>query len=585
MASTNPFIEIPFGIGGMIARTNRLRSEPTELLDAQGVTLEDALLEKEAGSIKLDAAGITGAPNIIALKDWNPDTSTAGGGTISTTIGSQTVTGVGTAFLTTTNVGDRIQISGESSRVIAVASNTSLTTASPWKTTNAGVAYTIIRQQRLASATDNGNIYLEINGNLDNSNPVTGLTSSLTPGRFVSGGKESAALPRKLFYFSGRDAVRVLNGTTFAGAVIASPPGDWASFNQPVNGVIHENRLIGWGNQNDPHRIYVSSPDNQEDFLTIPFSFRISTDVGDRVWCGVRFNGVLFFWKHPRGIAYLCDNAPSPEDWCIRIKSVAIGCAPSPYAALALDDDVLFMAAEGSFHLLSAVTEMGGTRSSDLSYALGLSAWLRDNVNLSRLDLVQSTWYQHKKLAIFSVPATGSLSNNLILKFDFGGIANGENVKFSYSRRDAAGAVEQRRDTSYVERPITGEASFVYLQEQSARTKDSAGYTATFQTPHLDVSHADASFRGKRKRFEALEFVTEPVSAGTLTVQVYVDQVLKQTLSLSATGRRTNRANLSVGDGYTISLKVTNTTINEDFKILSALVWLAPGPEDHSRPS
>lgn len=584
MAAIQPFIEIPFGLGGMIARPNRLRVEPTELLDAEGVTLEDGLVRKEAGSVKLDAAGITAAPTIIALFDFNPSTTAAGTGTISTTIGSQTVTGAGTAFLTEVNVGDRIRIGSETIRVIAVASNTSLTTDAAWKTTNAGSAYTIFREQRLVSATDNGNIYIEINANLDNSNPVTALTKSLTPGRFVQAGKEAAALPRKLFYFSGRDPVKVINGSTFAGATITNPPTDWTGANQPVNGGTHEARLLAWGNENDPHRVYISSPDDHENFLGAgAINFRVDSGVGHKVWCGTDFNGIFFFWKHPRGIFYLCDQSPVPTDWCIRPKSAAIGCAPSPYAVLPLDDDVLFMAADGSFHLLSAVQELGGTRTSDLSYALGLSKWLRDNINITRLDLIQSTYYQHKKLALFAVPATGSLTNNLVLKFDFGGVQNGEPVKFSYSRRDPASALAQRRDSGGTERPITGEVQYVYLREQAARTKDGGGYVGTFQTPHLDVAHADSALRGKRKKFEELELVMEPVAAGTLTVQVYVDQALKNTLTFDATKRRA-RKHLNVGDGYTISLKVTNSANNEDFQVLAAIVWISPGVEDHSRP-
>lgn len=585
MATPASFVELPFGGAGMVARVNRLRATPAELLDGRGLTMEDSLVRKEAGSTKLDAAGIAGSPvpNITAIYDWNPGSTAAGAGTITTSVGSQSVAGAGTAFTTAVNVGDSIRVGNETIRVIAVASDTALTTAAAWLTANAAVAYTVLREQRLVTAADDGKIYLEINGNLDSSNPISGLTKSLTPGRFVAGGKEAAALPRKLFYFSGRDAVRVLNGDTFAGATISTPPADWTGANQPVNGLWYSNRLAGWGNQNDPHRVYVGDADNNENFTSASSaSFRVYSSIGDRVWCGLPFNGVVFFWKYPRGIAYLCDNTDQPIDWCIRLKTSAIGCAPSPYAALSIDDDVLFMAADGSFHLLSAVDTLGGTRASDLSYALGLADWLRTNVNLSRLDLVQSVWYQHKKLAIFAVPAAGSLTNNLVLKFDFGGAAD-EPVKFSYSRRDAAGAVAARRDTATVERPVTGEANFVYLQEQAARSKDAAGYVGLFQTPHLDFSHVAGELRGKRKNFRELEMVMDPVAAGTLTVDVYVDQAIRQTLTFDATKRR-ERKKLNCGDGHTLSLACSNSVAGEDFKVLAAIVWMTAGNEDQSRP-
>ncbi|MGH8897525.1 MAG: hypothetical protein ACRDZ4_10975 [Egibacteraceae bacterium] len=583
MATPDPFVELPFGAAGMVARVNRLLSGPGELLDGRGLTMEDTLVRKEAGATKLDTGGIAGAPNITALFDWNPQSTAAGTGTISTSVGSATVTGVATAFLTEVNVGDSIRIGSETIRVIAVASNTSLTTDATWLTANAGVAYTVVREQRLVSAADDGKIYIEINGNLDNSTPISGLTKSRTPGRFVACGKEAATNPRKLFYFSGRDAVRVLNGSTFAGSTITTPPVDWSGANQPVNGLLYSNRVIGWGNANDPHRIYVGDADNHENFTTASSTdLRVFSSVGDRVWCGLAFNGIVFFWKYPRGIIYLADVSDSPADWCVRLKSSAIGCAPSPYAALSIDDDVLFMAADGSFHLLSAVDAMGGVRASDLSYALGLADWLRTNVNISRLDLVQSAWYQHKKLAIFSVPSTGSLTNNLLLKFDFGGTQGGGLVKFSYSLRDAAGALAVRRDVGTIERPITGEANFVYLQEQAARSKDSAGYVGLFQTPHLDFSHVEGGLRGKKKNFQALEMVMNPVAVGTLTVEIYVDQVLRETLTFDTTVRRSRKL-LRCGDGHTLSLKCSNSATNEDFSVLSAIVWLKPGNEDQSR--
>lgn len=614
------FREIPLGNDGMRARPNRLRASVEELLDAEGCTFENGSAMKEAGAVKLDAVGIVPAANIIALFDFNPETTAAGTGTVSTTAGLQTVVGVGTLFLTEVNVGDRVRIptaGAETIRVIAVTSNTVLTVDSQWKNTNAGVTFTIFREQRLASATDGGDLYLEINADLDWAHPVTGLTKSLTPGRFVQGGKESSALPRKLFYFSGRDPVQVIRGDTFTGAAIALPPSDWTGANQPVNGVLHDGRLIAWGNENDPHRIYVSNADNtgtlqppfgHEDFRTVPISMRLDSGIGNKVWCGVEFNGLLFLWKHPFGLFYLCDNAPEPDNWCIRTKSTAIGCAPSPYAVLPVDDDVLFMAADGSFHLLNAVAELGGARSSDLSYAIGLADWLRENVNLSRLDLVQSTWFRHKKCAYFSVPGTGSLVNNLILKWDFGdtpqAYGGGDSgtggaglplrnttknpVKFSYTRRDAAGALAQWRYVDHVERTITGEGAFVYLQEQTARSKNGTGFVGAFQTPHLDQSSSsDASQgganRGKRKRFESLEFLMNPV-VGTLLVQVYVDQVLTQTLTIDCNQRRV-RPHLNCGDGYTLSLRCSNSTLNESFDILSILVWMAPGNEDHSRRS
>lgn len=436
--------------------------------------------------------------------------------------------------------------------------------------------------QRLITAALDGAIYKDDNaGNLSATTLVSGLSTTARPGRLVSGGKEAAANNRKLFYFNGTNSVRVLSGNGGSMTVITTPPADWASTNQPVNGIIHRFRLVGFGNVNDPHRIYISDPDNHELFTGVTTStVRANSQVGDRLFCAAHYQGLLYLWKYPRGIFYLDDTTDTLE---IRDKSAAVGCAASQYAVLEMDDDVMFLAADGNFHMLSAVATLGGVRASDLTYRLGLSKWLRDNLNLTRLNQVESVWFPQKKLALWGLPGVGSMTNNLTLKFDFGDVEDGGNVKFSYSQRDAVEAFTQRRSASdAIERPIFGAGGFVYLMEQAARDKDGVAYTGTFQTPHLDFSHLDPKLRYTRKLYEQLELIMEPVLAGTITAQVYVDTVLRQTISFNATLRRQKRL-LRVGDGHTISVKVTNSVLDEDFQVDAILVYCKLGNEDASR--
>jgi hypothetical protein len=203
-------------------------------------------------------------------------------------------------------------------------------------------------------------------------------------------------------------------------------------------------------------------------------------------------------------------------------------------------------------------------------------------MNLARLNQTLSVWYPNKKVALFSVPGAGSTSNNLMLKWDFSGVEYGEPVKFSYSYQNVADALAIARDTDGVWKPVIGETNTIKMLDRDARNKDGQGYTASYQTPHIDFSTADPSLVWKRKLFEALELVMEPVSQGTVTVQVYVDGTLRQALTFDATKKR-DRKLLRVGDGYTISFKVSNSTVNDDFKILSHLVYFKVGNEDLNR--
>lgn len=551
------------------------------------------------GSITVNYRVDTLATTTIAIHDWYSDFSQAGAGTVSVTAGSTTVTGVGTAFSSTPILGDYITIGSEKRRVSSVTSDLIANTTQVWATTAAGSAYTQRIGQRPIIATSGGTLYKGRYSSfsagtfdLDAVTLKSGLSAAARPGKFVQGGKEAAALNRKLFYYNGVDPIQVLSGNSATTSDLTLPSSDWATvFNRPVNGTIHRNRHVAWGNLNFPHQVYFSDPDDHEDFTaanTDTARATILSTVGDRLMCGVSFNGVLWFWKFPRGVFYLDDTALSPP-WTIFVKSEAVGCAQSPHAVLPMDDDVIFLAADGSFHLLSAVNTLGGTRDSDLSYALGISKWIRENINLERLDQVTSVWYPHKKVAYFGLPGIDQATNTVTVKFDFAGsgqthpeTGGTQPVKFSYSTRDTPDALGIIRDPDGIERPALGETGFVYLLDQTTRAKAGVLYTGTYQKPHLDFSHMGGELEYRRKVWDALELVMDPVSSGTLTIAVYVDGALRETLTFDPTVRR-QRKTLHCGDGFMISFVGSESTLNGDFKILSHNVFFTLGNEDYSR--
>jgi hypothetical protein len=588
------------GTAVTVGPTNSLAQAPVLLV--AGVGASSTTVSSAPGSGFTEAAERTGAtgqvcinyridtdtPTIVALYDFFSEVETTPAGTVSTTAGSDVVTGAGTSF-TNHAPGDKIVIAGETQIIESVTNNTSLVTVEAWRSSNAAVAYARRPGGRLISATTAGNLFKDkptslTQTNLDATTLKSGLSRIGRPGRFVQCGKEAASditNPRKLAYFNGVDPVQVLAGDGTTTANIATPPSDWAATadprRQPINGTIHNNRLVGWGNLNDPHRVYFSDPDNHEDFTTTSaFNLRVASSIGERIWCGVDYQGVLIFWKYPRGIFYLDDTDLTTSNWYIRTKSEAIGCAPSPYAVLPIDDDVLFMAADGQFHMLSAVDTFGGIATSNLSQALGFHNWIAANVNLQKLDQVASVWYPEHRVAIFSVPGVGALTNTITIRLDF----SSKPVKVVISERDSADALALKRYEDTLWRPIVGEAGFVWLTEQDARTKDGDEYTASFQTAHEDFSYSDPTLRFKRKRFDFLELFFEPVASGTLSVVVYVDGRAAQTLSFDPTKRR-HRLKLNVGDGYDFSIAGTGAT--GDVNIIGAAVYMFAGNEDYSR--
>jgi len=543
----------------------------------------------------------TSSPIIIAIHDWYSGLRIASGGTFkaTTTQGSSTVTGTGGTLWTSGTEAQRIFPGDqlivydgsniERRTVLAVASDTSLTTTEPWVTSFTAQDYVVVRGSRLLTATTGGNIFKERSGDLDAVTLKAGLSKTARPGKFIVAGKEDGNLIRKVLYINGSDRPQLLSddGATTTNFTTENPDWDSTATNagaRPANGVVHRDRVVLIVPRGkDPHRLYLSSPTNHTDFgTTNGTTRRVRSDIGDELWGLASFQGVLWCWKYPVGIFYIDDSDLDPLNWIERTKSQAVGCAPSPYAVCPMDDDVIFMSATGAFHLLSAVDTLGGVRASDISWRLGLNKWLRDNLNLGRLGQTLSVWYPDKKVALFSVPAVGSTVNNLMLKWDFSGVGDEEPPKFGYSFRDTPDALALKRDTDGIWKPVIGEGVFVKLLERTARNKEGLAYTGAVQTPHLNFAHLEPSLEFRRKLYEHLELVLAPVSAGTLTVEVYVDGVLRETLTYDATRQRQRRL-LRVGDGHTISVKVTNSVLDEDFKVLAALVYFQPGNNDQSR--
>lgn len=97
----------------------------------------DSALPTTGQFLRFNGASIIGA-------DPSATANITGTGTVSTATASQTVTGVGTKFLTELAVGFLITVNSVTWRVTAIASDTSLTVNANWGANNSGQAYTYI---------------------------------------------------------------------------------------------------------------------------------------------------------------------------------------------------------------------------------------------------------------------------------------------------------------------------------------------------------------------------------------------------------------------------------------------------------
>ena len=116
-------------------------------------------------------------------------------GTVSTTIGGNTLTGSGTLFSTELTVGDRIVTAGSQFRtVIAIASATSLTVDKYWTATESGVALTYATKE-ISGQNSSGTVNFAVN---DYTTMVKGTGSALGNSVFSAVNKDGVSVLRIL---------------------------------------------------------------------------------------------------------------------------------------------------------------------------------------------------------------------------------------------------------------------------------------------------------------------------------------------------------------------------------------------------
>jgi hypothetical protein len=184
---------------------------------------------------------------------------------------------------------------------------------------------------------------------------ASGLNASNHP-VFVSGGKEGAALNRKLFIFTGTNQVKVLSGNGTSVSNISNPPVDWST-NYPKSGFIFEGRLCGFGNRNDPHRLYFSTTTNHEDFIGAgSFTLSIFPGEGEGLSAAIPVQYGVVLFKYPRGVYFLDASDPVTTNWRIYKVSSAVG-TPSQKSVVDIGEAIFFIDSSGSPYLM----QLGGS--------------------------------------------------------------------------------------------------------------------------------------------------------------------------------------------------------------------------------
>jgi hypothetical protein len=453
-----------------------------------------------------------------------------------------------------------------------------------------------IATQRMIVVTSNGKIFKDDMSGQFNTTLATGLTVSSSVPYFVEGGKEAAANNRKLFIFTGQNAVQVLSADGATTAALTTPPADWATGN-PTGGCNHEGRLWGFGNTNDPHRLYFSTTTDHENFTGgTAGSLAIYPGDSETIVAAIPYGAGIVVLKKPRGIYFVDTSNVTVANWRINKITDGIG-AVGVRAWCRIDADILIMDPSGEFHLVSATDQFGDFLSSTVPFIHeALAEFVRTNVKQSGLSDAQAIYYEAKREAHFAVPQIGSSINDLRLVIDF---SRQERPRARYSDKDDNESL-WLMTVSGVPRPMAGDnIGFVWRLDQEDRvsTINSTGYSMIFQTVHDDFARLDPALGTRRKNGHFLEIVVEPKGNWNLSVDIYWDAELHETVqfnmgssgatlgsfilgtSVLAGTQVLNKKRRITGGGRRFSMVGRNSGAFEDISIAKAYLHFTAGDE------
>jgi hypothetical protein len=459
--------------------------------------------------------------------------------------------------------------------------------------------------QRVAASCKNGKLY-----QFKNAYRYSELTATdgavLKPGpqgHFCPIGRVTALHKRKLVYFSGNDAPRVMQDGETTHRPMTKPATDWTSNSYPTFGIVHRERLFTIGA--DPHTILASTIADQEDFQTLPggpatdyvLPFVVFPGEGERFVTGWVFRGKLFMAKYPSGVYMLVDDDADYNNWYFKKISGSIGCA-SGHSSLETTDDMYLANQHGTVTSLVAAFQLGDVKLTDVISTMRAEQFVTENLNRAVHSCRYAVFHKDSKVAYFSYAAHDSATANRILALDF----NNQRAKLHLISKDSLNSLLLLKGNEGRDVPAyTADDGFIYTMDASDRDVGGNAFEFEFRLPQTGLG-----FKGN-KLFDFLEVEAEHTGRWKLYCDVFLDDTFSETVNFDMSQGAVLRANVLDADcfqldkdrlmgrqtrsqrkqlhgrGERISLRFysTNST-DQNFRICKIILNVRAGNEDQT---
>lgn len=430
-------------------------------------------------------------------------------------------------------------------------------------------------------------VFLGADGNL-----YSTTTTTIKTGMSTTNYPSFAVFEDELYICDGDTTPQTWNGSAGSTSNITSPNADWTGSTQPFQVIVH-----GRGVSRRLHFLmgstdyYTSLGDGKVATGGTSGTIPIDTEDSLGLTGGVEFGNRLILFSQKQ--AFIVDDSDTDTATWGYSKAQWTGGAAHWRVIVKTPNDLLVMAEDGEIYSISAVQSYGDYKQASLTRPAKMDRWIRENVDLTKIDRFHACYDPKKRVARFFVVRSGQSAVDTCLKFyidrppeeawavdDGIDAASGFDASCSAVVRSATGAYEV----------WTGDhAGFLWKLERTNKNDANSGYTATFKTPNLSMEDP----RGT-KLFKRGHLTVRPEGDYDISVKVFIDGEFKATKTVSLAGggavygtgvwdtdvyggNDLIEGTFELGYvGKRIQLEFFNSTVDQDFFLSGVLIDVKP---------